>query len=99
MKSDFCGALFFRFAETLPQQRLITALPQKFQIFLGSRWEINTKLNKYAFSFFKASVFDMQQMLTRLKTQFTGAYADENPEVTGCILDTELLRKKKKRDK
>lgn len=37
----------------------------------------------------------MQQMLTRLKTQFTGAYADENPEVMGCILDTELLRKKK----
>lgn len=40
----------------------------------------------------------MQQMLTRLKTQFTGAYADENPEVMGCILDTELLRKKKNTD-
>ena len=38
----------------------------------------------------------MQQMLTRLKTQFTDAYADENPELMGCILDTELLRKKKK---
>ena len=37
----------------------------------------------------------MQQMLTRLKTQFTDAYADENPEIMGCILDTELLRKKK----
>ena len=37
----------------------------------------------------------MQQMLTRLKTQFTDAYADENPELMGCILDTELLRKKK----
>lgn len=37
----------------------------------------------------------MQQMLTRLKTQFSGAHADENPEVMGCILDTELLRKKK----
>ena len=37
----------------------------------------------------------MQQMLTRLKTQFTDAYADENPETMGCILDTELLRKKK----
>ena len=36
----------------------------------------------------------MQQMLTRLKTQFTDAYADENPEIMGCILDTELLRKK-----
>ena len=36
----------------------------------------------------------MQQMLTRLKTQFTGAYTDENPKKMGCILDTELLRKK-----
>lgn len=33
-------------------------------------------------------------MLTRLKTQSTGADADENPEIMGCILDTKLSRKK-----
>ena len=36
----------------------------------------------------------MQQMLTRLKTQFTDAYADENPEIMVCILDTEFKKKK-----
>ena len=35
----------------------------------------------------------MQQMLTRLKTQFTDAYADENPEIMVCILDTEFKKK------
>ena len=30
-------------------------------------------------------------MLTRLRSQFTGAYTTKNPEVMGCILDTELL--------